>query len=326
MFEYSIDTWLLIFFTYCFLGWIWETCFVSIKDRKFTNRGFMYGPFLPIYGFGAITMLYATFPVRDSLVGIYFLGTISVTILELLTGILMEKLFKMRYWDYSYKKYHYNGYICLSSTIAWGFFAILLIKYVNAPIETFLLSLSDETKSYISTFMLIYFTADVTISAKNALDLKKLLEMAYNNIEIVRDVADQIEQVQENFNEGTTEIKEQMLGIRERIRAYRDENVIRVIETGSYFKLNINEKIEGVSLKIAEDLKSNKVELTENEFEQRQHFLSKLIELKANIANKESRLKQIDLGNFKGAMGILKRNPNANSNKLKETIEQLKKM
>ncbi len=321
MFNYSIDSWLLIFFAYCFLGWVWETCYVSFKDRKFANRGFLYGPFLPIYGFGAITIIFCTLGVRDSLIGIYFLGTISVTILELITGIIMEKLFTVRYWDYSYKKYHYKGYICLSSTIAWGFFAILLVNYVNQPIETFILGINDQTKGYLSTFILIYFTADTTMSARNAFDLKKLLTLAYENVEIVRDLADQLEEVHDNIAESTNEVKEQIVLVRERVRLYRKENILKAIETQSY----IQSKIDGIATKISEDLKQS-TKLSNIELEELKALQIHFNDLKASISRKENRLKEIDLSNFKGAMGVLRRNPRASSDKLKEVLEQLKKL
>ena len=101
MYVYTLGQWLLFFFLYCFLGWVWESCYVSARQRRWVNRGFLHGPLLPIYGFGAVIILWATLPVRGSLPLIFLLGMLAATALEYVTGAAMEALFKVRYWDYS---------------------------------------------------------------------------------------------------------------------------------------------------------------------------------------------------------------------------------
>ena len=141
MYHYNLQEWLLFFFIYCFLGWCWESCYVSAKKRQWVNRGFMKGPFLPIYGFGALSVLIATLPVRPFPVLVYVFGMIGATALELVTGICMEKLFHVRYWDYSNQKFNFKGYICLTSSIAWGAFSLAMIYGFHKPIEKLVLSI-----------------------------------------------------------------------------------------------------------------------------------------------------------------------------------------
>ena len=86
MYVYSLGQWLLFFFLYCFLGWVWESCYVSAKRRQWVNRGFLHGPMLPIYGTGAVIILLATIPVRDSLWLVFLLGMLAATALEYVTG------------------------------------------------------------------------------------------------------------------------------------------------------------------------------------------------------------------------------------------------
>ena len=83
---YTFCQWLFFFYFYCFLGWIWETCYVSVLKGHWVNRGFMRGPFLPIYGSGAIIVLIFTLPYRTNAVAVFFMGMISATILEYVTG------------------------------------------------------------------------------------------------------------------------------------------------------------------------------------------------------------------------------------------------
>ena len=114
---YTIHQWLLLFYLYCFAGWIWESCYVSLKKRKWINRGFLKGPLLPIYGSGAIVVLVSTIMVQNNTFLIFIIGMIAATILEYITGELMERIFHVRYWDYSDKPFNINGHICLLSSL-----------------------------------------------------------------------------------------------------------------------------------------------------------------------------------------------------------------
>ena len=111
MHVYSAGQWVLLFFFYCFLGWVWESCYVSACRRQWVNRGFLHGPLLPIYGSGAILILFVTLPAQDHLWLVWLLGMIAATALEYVTGDVMERLFKVRYWDYSKKRFNLNGHI-----------------------------------------------------------------------------------------------------------------------------------------------------------------------------------------------------------------------
>ena len=98
---YSLEQWIILFFIYAFLGYIWEVAYVSVKNHKLTDRGFLYGPIVPIYGSGALIVLLATIPFRENLWLVFFCGMLAATALEYVTGWVMEKLFAVRYWDYS---------------------------------------------------------------------------------------------------------------------------------------------------------------------------------------------------------------------------------
>ena len=102
MYPYSLSQWLFLFYFYCFLGWCVESTHVSIRQKPphWVNRGFMRGPFLPLYGSGAIMMLVVSAPFQHNLFLTYVAGCIGATILEYITGVTMEGLFKVRYWDY----------------------------------------------------------------------------------------------------------------------------------------------------------------------------------------------------------------------------------
>ena len=176
MSTYTPIQWLILFYIYCFIGWIWETCYVSAKSGHFVNRGFLRGPMLPIYGTGAIWLLGLTQPFSDHLFLTYLTGCVAATLLELVVGYGMERLFKVRYWDYSYQKYHFHGYICLSSTLAWGFFTLLLDHFIQPQVFLIVSHMDGVMSIVFVVIVTVIFSADVYVSAKAALNLAKMME------------------------------------------------------------------------------------------------------------------------------------------------------
>lgn len=178
--QYSLYEWLIFFYTYSFLGWIFESCYVSLKSGRWVNRGFLEGPFLPIYGGGAVMMLFVSEPFKSDFVLSYLAGAAGATLLELVTGIVMESIFKVRYWDYSYKKYNYKGYICLSSTIAWGFFTVIMNQCIHPMILRFIDIIPTLLLHIVSGVVSVYLVFDIYISVKEALDMRDMLEKMEN--------------------------------------------------------------------------------------------------------------------------------------------------
>lgn len=175
MIHYRVYQWLFFFYMYCFLGWCFESAWVSFKSKKLVNRGFMRGPFLPLYGSGAIMMLVVSMPFRDNVVLTYFAGVAGATVLEYVTGVTMEALFKVRYWDYSNQPFNFQGHICLTSSIAWGFLTILMTRVIHQPIEQFVMTIPDRALGYATAVVTIYIVIDFTLSFKAALDLRDIL-------------------------------------------------------------------------------------------------------------------------------------------------------
>ena len=180
MYEYAWYQWLTFFFIYCFFGWIFESTYVSLKKRQFVNRGFLRLPLLPLYGTGAVMMLWVSLPVKDNLFLVYVSGVVAATVLEYVTGWGMERLFKMKYWDYSNQRFNVKGYICLSSSIAWGFLTILLTEVIHRPIERYVLGLPLMVDLVCVIVVSLLFAADTAESVKAALDLAKVLDAMTN--------------------------------------------------------------------------------------------------------------------------------------------------
>lgn len=325
MFEYTLTTWLLLFFIYSFLGWVWESCFVSFKQKKWVNRGFMSGPFLPIYGSGAIIVLFTTLPVQDSKLGIYIVGAISATLLELVVGYFTELIFHVRYWDYSYKKIQYKGYICLSSSLGWGIFSILLVDYMNIPIENFLAQYPAETLNIAAVLILIPFTMDATKSTRDALDLKKLLETMEANSETFSKLVNYVDEIQVKVGETSDEFKSYMENVKTTVKDEVDYN-----KAVNSMHKKLTDTIDELSTEISTGTKikdgKEQEKLTDEEISIKQKALDSLKALNNKLLTNEFSIKQIDFKDFKGSINLLKRNPTANHKSLKDQMKKLTNM
>lgn len=186
MYDYNIAQCFLFFVIYCFAGWCWESAYVSIRERKATNRGFLAGPYLPIYGSGAVIILLATLPVKDNLVLVFLLGMVAASLLEYATGAAMEAIFKVRYWDYSDDFLNINGHICLIATLTWGVFSILMIKFIHRPVERLVMSMNGTFTYVLAIIFAIIICTDAVFSIKAAIDLREMLKKITENNEEVR--------------------------------------------------------------------------------------------------------------------------------------------
>ena len=170
---YHILSWFIV---YSFMGWIWESCYVSAKSKKWVNRGFVSGPFVTIYGVGAVTVYVILRPVAGNILELYFAGVAVATILEYVTGVLMEAIFHTNWWDYSGKKFNFQGKICLGSSVAWGFFTLILF-YIFQPFVGNLVEMVPRKTGIVLVYIwLAGYTVDFAFSAAAAFDLRNKMK------------------------------------------------------------------------------------------------------------------------------------------------------
>ena len=201
MYTYNIMQWLMFFYTYCFFGWCFESAYVSLKNRRLVNRGFLNGPFLPLYGFGAISVLFAALPFRENTVWVYVVGALAATALEYVTGVVMEAVFKVRYWDYSNQKFNFQGHICLSSTIAWGFLSLAMVFGFHKPVEGLIFCLSSNTLNLIVLVVSVIMAADCAVSFQAAFEFRKILGKLQNLRDELRLMQKRLEVIEAVLNE-----------------------------------------------------------------------------------------------------------------------------
>ena len=154
----------ILFLIYSFLGWTIEVIVTFNKEKKFVNRGFLLGPYCPIYGFSSIIMILYLSRYRDSFITIFLLAVVVCSIIEYLVSYLMEKLFNARWWDYSNRKFNINGRVCLENSIWFGLLGTLLIYVVNPFLYNLISKMSDNVLLIVGNFLLIIFVIDLIIS------------------------------------------------------------------------------------------------------------------------------------------------------------------
>lgn len=349
MYSYHLIQWLLFLYIYCFVGWMWESSYVSFCKKKWVNRGFLHGPVLPIYGFGAIAVLLATIPVKDNLAFVFVFGMTGATILEYCTGVIMEKLFHVRYWDYSKQKLNVNGHICLTSSLAWGVFSIILIRIIHRPIEMFVLWIPYEAAETVAFLLTILLAVDFTQSFNEAMDLKELLENLTESNEEIKRIKKRVEAVmaivatdRKEFLQRAAESKqalEDRIGeIRVRYEKIREEQKeksnYKKLTRGTKLRLDLSKSREDQSINLAilserltlylDTIKANVSK--ENRAEEFEKLRMELEDFKTSILKQTSKLHNRSYKSYHRSLKLLRRNPNAVSKEYAEALKEVQSL
>lgn len=313
--SYHLTQWVLFFFIYSFIGWVWECCFVSVRKRRWVNRGFMYGPMLPIYGFGALAVLISTIRVRDSIPLIFLFGMVGATLLEYVTGAVMERLFNVKYWDYSNQKFNLNGYICLTSSLGWGLFSVLLVKFVHVPIEGAVLKIPTIIAEGIAFVLTVAAAVDVTQSFNDAMDLKRILAQLEESKKQIRKIQEKLKVASEEFVEDYRQragefVEDYRRRVEEHVEDYRgraeemaeDHKKLAEEHMDSY-RQRAEEMVEGYKeeIKVQKKKRREQINSRKEEYlarvharrEERQRLLARLSE-RAELLMKEEFTSKVD--------------------------------
>ncbi len=169
LFAAKVFLWFVI---YSFLGWAYESVLCSVTSRSLVNRGFLNGPFCPVYGFGALVVVLAFWNEPDiSFWNLFFSGMVLTCSLEYFTSWAMEKLFHARWWDYSSHRFNLNGRICLAGGIVFGAFSVFLVKWLHPRVAAFVDRFSPEAILWSAGGLLLILAADCFITVRHILAL-----------------------------------------------------------------------------------------------------------------------------------------------------------
>lgn len=316
---YTLHQWLLLFYLYCFIGWIWESCYVSLEKHKWINRGFLKGPFLPIYGSGAIVVLFSTLGIEENIILIFIIGMIVATILEYITGATMEKMFHVRYWDYSEKLFNINGHICLLSSLTWGVFSILLVKFINPPIASLIISIPDQISEISAYIITIFITIDGVQSFNEAMDLKNILIKITERNEFIAHIKKRIEVVEAFVSEDIRVVQEKLI---ERSAIKQEESLVKKQTRKQFIEVVIRKNLDLKAEKIK--VLSNKVSKYIGKFDEPSKLKSEFSGYLARLKIHEECINNTENNIYVNSINILRRNPNAKSKKYEEAMKEVK--
>ena len=319
MSQYLLREWVFIFCFYSVVGFIWETVFCSLKEGKLLNRGFMKGPFLPIYGFGVCIMMIAAGPFNGKNVLFECLsGMICATVLEYVTGELMQHLFKVRYWDYSKEKFNLNGHICLGASLGWFVATFIVNEIFRGPVDTLVHSLTAFQMYLIDNIVMGIAIVDFAISFKAAMDLRIILvkmEKARHELRLMQRrldvlvavVSDETKQTYKDFAEEISEMYEDFTdSVSERFDHF-EAGVGRRLD---YLKVNAkalgDKMIPDSGKKIVDEI----VGMTER--------YTNALKEHASFEHLKSKIKKFYI------RSIIRSNPSMTSDEYKEALEELK--
>lgn len=258
----NVFTYFMLFFIYAILGWIIETTLVSIEKRKFVNRGFLIGPYCPIYGFGglAITILlknYTKYPIVLFLMAVIICGT-----LEYFTSYIMEKIFKARWWDYSAKKYNINGRICLETVVPFGILGCLVMYVLNPITFKYLNMLSNSMLNIISAICFTIFITDNIVSYNVISSFTKTVKTI------------NVGKIKDNTEEITKKVREVLIG-----KSFFNKRLMEAYP-------NLQAKIKEKARQIAQKAKEVKTEMSDKVESMKEKITQSASEIKDNIGDK----------------------------------------
>lgn len=316
MHAYYLPQWVLFFFIYSFIGWVWESCYVSVRKRRWVNRGFMHGPMLPLYGSGAIVVLVSTIGVRENAALIFLLGMMAATVLEYFTGAAMERLFHVRYWDYSNQKLNLHGYICVTSSLCWGFFSVLLVRVVHVPVETAVLRIPLTVSEGAALVLSVAAAVDLTQSFNEAMDLKRILSQ-------LEESREQIRKLQKKLKVAAEDAKEDYLRYSEERSRKRLSRKAAYLERIDMKRQERRRQLEELSQRteqlLREEIPSRVGDLIG---EERREELSALLQ---NIRREIGKMGERTDRSYLHAARHLWRNPTAVSERFRDALDELRK-
>lgn len=174
---YVVALWFLI---YSIFGWVVESIYISICNKKLTNRGYVKGPICPIYGFGGTLAHLLLQNFAGNYVAIFIVGSAFATTLEYMTAMAMIRIFGCVWWDYSNKPFNYKGVLCLESSVAWGLYACMDMLFLKKGIFIIIHHLPVKFGKAGVIFAFVYYFSDFIVCTKK--NRSGEIEVEENNI------------------------------------------------------------------------------------------------------------------------------------------------
>ncbi|MDY4413088.1 MAG: hypothetical protein SPE43_01740 [Ruminococcus sp.] len=256
------------FFIYAFLGWCTEVIYACVNSGKFVNRGFLNGPYCPIYGFGVVAVVMCIYPVKDNLPVLFFGSVILTTALEFVTGFILEKIFNEKWWDYSDEHFNIKGYICLKFSLMWGLACIIVVRVIHPIIIKFVDFVPRLIGIIIISVLSAGILSDIIITVLAIMKIKKNIRLIQSISDEMRNISDftgekiydKVSTIMEKNEEYKEKISEKCQHLEEIKEKYKNitesKGIINKRIENAFPKLKINTR--KTFRELIEEIKSNK--------------------------------------------------------------------
>ena len=195
------------FIIYSFAGWLLESIYKTILQRKLVNSGFLNGPFCPIYGIGALIMILVLGEFKNNIILLFIMAFVILSIWEYIVGFLLEKIFKTKYWDYSKMKFYIHGRICLKNSIYWGILGVLFIDCINPFVNKQLSLIDDKIIFYACLIIGICIVIDCIISVISIVQIDNALKYIEELNEQIKDKLEEVKIITKTIDKSKESIQ-----------------------------------------------------------------------------------------------------------------------
>lgn len=226
---YSLLCLFLIFFIYSVIGYIVEIMFCTIKSSKpVWNRGFLIGPYLPIYGTGGILISYTLGRYSNDPLTLFVLSMVYCTFIEYITSYVLERIFHLRWWDYSEKKFNINGRVCLGNGVLFGIGGLWIVKFLYPIVSKVVYNTQPLFIMIVSSILLCLFLTDIIVSTRILFGLKENI-IKITKKDATSEIKREVSEFLKNYNVLTGRLFKSFPDL-EKLNGPRIEKISRVLD------------------------------------------------------------------------------------------------
>lgn len=230
-----------IFLIYAMIGWCAEVSYAALDTGRFVNRGFLNGPYCPIYGCGILLVIVVLTPLKHNLLILYFGSVLLTSVIEFITGFLLEKVFHNKWWDYSDKPFNIKGYICLKFSLMWGFACTFIVLILHPIIYGVIKFIPFIVGIVILSIVVVLFFIDCGVTVATIMNLNQRLRK-------MNDIAEKIHKISDELGENIYENVTEALEKKEKFEEEYGEQILKITEKKEEITGNITEKTQEVKL------------------------------------------------------------------------------
>lgn len=226
------------FIIYAILGWIVEVIYAGVNKAQFVNRGFLNGPYCPIYGFGVLIVILIFYPIRENWLILYIGSFVLTTVLEYFTGLILEKVFQNKWWDYSDIPFNIQGYICLKFSIIWGLGSMFIVDIVHPMVYEWVHMIPDVLDKILLVIILSLMLVDVRATVFDILKFNKRIKQ-------LDDLANKMRELSDDLGEDIFDKVSLMVQKKEALQAEYDGKIKQLEMLKNEFETKMSDKQRG---------------------------------------------------------------------------------